>query len=169
MYHLFYFIFGEWFTNTLGTCVFSLTARCHTTSFSPHCQTAPEPDFRWAVDRTQRPSQLSCISPDLNLDFWLWGHLKPLVYSALIDDLDVLQQRVEKACQEIRVKPGIFNGVRISVRWGAESCFGMHRNNHTRTPPISQQALIFGHMLTGALFAHSSEYYTPLRPVGLTI
>jgi hypothetical protein len=32
-------------------------------------------------------------SPDLNLlDFWLWGHLKPLVYSDTIYDLEVLQQ-----------------------------------------------------------------------------
>jgi hypothetical protein len=32
-------------------------------------------------------------STDLNsLDFWLWGHLKTLVYSAPMNDLDVLQQ-----------------------------------------------------------------------------
>jgi hypothetical protein len=31
-----------------------------TISFSPHCQTAPESDLRWTVDRTRRPSQLAC-------------------------------------------------------------------------------------------------------------
>jgi hypothetical protein len=47
-------------------------------------------------------------SPDLSaLDSWLWGHLKTLVYSAPINDLEVLQQRVENACQDIRVKPEI--------------------------------------------------------------
>jgi hypothetical protein len=36
--------------------------------------------------------------PDLNhLDFWLWGHLKSLVYSAEINDVEVLQQRIENA------------------------------------------------------------------------
>jgi hypothetical protein len=44
-------------------------------------------------------------SSDLNpLDFWLWGHLNYLVHSAPINELEVLQQRVENAYQEIRVK-----------------------------------------------------------------
>jgi hypothetical protein len=49
VYHCF---FGERFTSTLGTCACSSTtthvvhARWGTTSFSPHCQTAPKPDFR---------------------------------------------------------------------------------------------------------------------------
>jgi hypothetical protein len=53
---------------------------------------------------------------------WLWKHLKTLVYSAPINDLEVLQLRVENACQEIRVKLGIFDGVRTSLRRRAESC-----------------------------------------------
>jgi hypothetical protein len=69
-------------------------------------------------------------SPDLNpLGFWLWGHLKTLVYLAPINDLEVLQQRVQNACQEIRVKPGIFDRVRTSVRRRAESCVEMHGNH----------------------------------------
>jgi hypothetical protein len=37
-------------------------------------------------------------SPDLNpLDFWPWGHLKALVYSMPISDLEMLEQRVENA------------------------------------------------------------------------
>jgi hypothetical protein len=42
--------------------------------------------------------------------------LLTLVYSAPINDLEVLQQRVGNACQEIQVKPGIFDRVRTSVR-----------------------------------------------------
>jgi hypothetical protein len=30
------------------------------TSFSSHCQTAPEPDFLWTAHRTQKSSQLAC-------------------------------------------------------------------------------------------------------------
>jgi hypothetical protein len=45
-------------------------------------------------------------SPDLNaLEFLAVGHLKASVYLAPINDLEVLQQRVEYACQKIRVKP----------------------------------------------------------------
>jgi hypothetical protein len=53
--------------------------------------------------------------PDLNpLDLPLSEHLETLVYSAPINELAVLQQQVENACQEIRVKPGILDGVRTS-------------------------------------------------------
>jgi hypothetical protein len=69
-------------------------------------------------------------SPDLNpLDFWLWGHLKALVYSAPINGLEVLQERVENACREIRVEPGIFDRVHTSVRCRAESYVEMHGNH----------------------------------------
>jgi hypothetical protein len=67
-------------------------------------------------------------SPDLNpLDFRLWGHLKTLVHSAPINELEVLQQRVENACQEIRVKP--FGRVRASVRRRAESRVATYGNH----------------------------------------
>jgi hypothetical protein len=69
-------------------------------------------------------------SPDLKpLGILLWGQLKTLVYSAPINDLEVLQQRVENVCQEIRVEPGIFNTMRTSVRRRAESCVEMHGNH----------------------------------------
>jgi hypothetical protein len=61
VYHHF---FGEWFGSTFGNCASSsMTHVVHTwwgtISYSPHCQTAPEPDFQWAVDRTQRSSHLA--------------------------------------------------------------------------------------------------------------
>jgi hypothetical protein len=66
-----------------------------TTSFSPHYQTAPEPDFQWTVDRGGGPVNWFAWSPDLNpLDFWLWGHLKTLAYSTPINEFEVLQQRM---------------------------------------------------------------------------
>jgi hypothetical protein len=48
------------------------------------------------------------------------------MYSAPMSDLEVLQQRVENACQEIRVNPGIFEKVHTSVLRRAESCVGLH-------------------------------------------
>jgi hypothetical protein len=50
--------------------------------------TAPEPDFRWTVDRTWRPCHLTRTIP-LTLilsDFLLWRHLKSLVYWAPINE-----------------------------------------------------------------------------------
>jgi hypothetical protein len=38
------------------------------------------------------PASWPATFPDLSaLEFWLWGHLKPLMYSAPINDLEVLQ------------------------------------------------------------------------------
>lgn len=69
-------------------------------------------------------------SPDLSpLVFWLWGHLKSLVYSAPITDLEILQQQVEKVSQEIRMKPGMTDRVHMFVRWRAESCVEMYGNH----------------------------------------
>jgi hypothetical protein len=96
-------------------------------------------------------------SPDLNpLNIWVWGPEDFGVFSA--DQwLRGIKQRVENVCQEIRVKPGIFDRVLTSVRRRAESCVGMHVNHIdrasaveiTRTSPISQEELVSGHMLTG--------------------
>jgi hypothetical protein len=48
-------------------------------------------------------------SPDMNpLDFYLWGHLKPLVYSAPVDNEEALRHCIVDACQAIRNCPGIF-------------------------------------------------------------
>lgn len=61
--------------------------------------------------RHEGPVNWPAWSLDLNLnplDFWLWGHLKSLVYSDSVSDLEVLQQHVENASQEIWEKPGVF-------------------------------------------------------------
>jgi hypothetical protein len=76
------------------------------------------------------PVNWTVRSPDLNpMEFWLWGRLKTLVYLAPISDLEILQQRAENACQEIRVIPGIFDRVRTSVGRRSESCVEMHGNH----------------------------------------
>ncbi|EFN72370.1 hypothetical protein EAG_16088, partial [Camponotus floridanus] len=41
-------------------------------------------------------------SSDLNpLDFYLWGHLKTIVYSAPIASVEVLCACIQEACQQI--------------------------------------------------------------------
>jgi hypothetical protein len=62
------------------------------------------------------------LSSDLNpLEFWLRVFLNALLCSGSIQDLGVLQTRVENVCQEIREKPRIFERVRNSVRRRAVS------------------------------------------------
>lgn len=62
-------------------------------------------------------------SPDLNsLDFFLWGHLKTLVYSIPINTEEELRNRIIVCFDNIRNTPGIFQRVRDSMRRRAEAC-----------------------------------------------
>ena len=48
-------------------------------------------------------------SPDLNsLDFFLWGHLKTLVYNTPINSEEELRTRIIVGCETIRNTPGGF-------------------------------------------------------------
>jgi hypothetical protein len=88
-----------------------------TASSSPHCQRAPVPDLgKQCIGRGDLVNW-SARSFDLNsMDFCLWGYLNNSVYLAPINVLELLQQRVKNACQEIRVKRGFFDRLRSSVR-----------------------------------------------------
>lgn len=62
-------------------------------------------------------------SPDLNpLDFFLWGHLKSLVYRNPIDNVEELRNRIITSCDIIRQTPGIFERVRQSMRRRLDAC-----------------------------------------------
>ncbi|KYN11266.1 hypothetical protein ALC57_16584 [Trachymyrmex cornetzi] len=56
-------------------------------------------------------------SPDLNpLDYFLWGHLKSLVYITPIENENDLRNRIVALCEAIRNTLGIFEHVRQSLR-----------------------------------------------------
>lgn len=62
-------------------------------------------------------------SPDLNpLDFFLWGHLKALVYKTPVNTEEELTQRIRNSCDQIRHTPGIFQRVRQSMLRRANVC-----------------------------------------------
>ncbi|KAJ4439683.1 hypothetical protein ANN_07811 [Periplaneta americana] len=63
-------------------------------------------------------------SPNLNpLDFYLWGHLKSLVYSSPVPDLESLRNRIVACSEDIRNTPGVWDRVRRSMRHRCESVF----------------------------------------------
>lgn len=62
-------------------------------------------------------------SPDLNpLDFYLWGHLKSVVYETEVPTVEELQIRIDNACSMIRRDRTIFAKVRHSLLRRAEMC-----------------------------------------------
>lgn len=62
-------------------------------------------------------------SPDFNpLDFYLWGHLKQLVYSRPIRNVDVLRQRIQEGFETIRNIPRIIQGVRGNLIKRLRAC-----------------------------------------------
>jgi hypothetical protein len=80
---------------------------------------------RWTDSEgpTARPTR----SPDLNpLDFYMWKHLKFLVYAAPIDNKEALHNRIVEACQTIRNFPGIFERMRWSMMKRVEACIESH-------------------------------------------
>lgn len=73
-------------------------------------------------------------SPDLNpLDFYLWGHLKTLVYNSPIDTIEELELRISNGIEMIKQTPGIFERVRRSMRRRLNACIennGGHFEHH---------------------------------------
>jgi hypothetical protein len=64
-------------------------------------------------------------SSDFNpLEFYLWGHLKALVYAAPVDNEET--HPIAEACQTSSNYPGIFEQVRQSTMRGVEACIESH-------------------------------------------
>jgi hypothetical protein len=61
-----------------------------------------------------------------HLDFYLWGHLKTLVYAAPVDNKEALHHRTVDACQTIRNYPSIFEQMRRSMLRCVQACSESH-------------------------------------------
>ncbi|KAJ4440493.1 hypothetical protein ANN_08634 [Periplaneta americana] len=65
----------------------------------------------------QGPVPWPARSPDLNpLDFFLWEHLKTLVYATPVDQVNDFLPRIVDACNTIRITTGIFNMLQSMFR-----------------------------------------------------
>ncbi|GFS86083.1 transposable element Tcb2 transposase [Trichonephila clavipes] len=64
-----------------------------------------------------RPVNWPACSPDLScLDFFLWGHMKSLVYASLVDSDEALVARIAGVSGDIREMQSVFAFVRQSLR-----------------------------------------------------
>ena len=69
-------------------------------------------------------------SPDLNpLDYFLWGHLKSLVYTTLVENENDLRNQIVASYETIRNTPGIFERVRQSLKRRVDRC-SMAQSRH---------------------------------------
>ncbi|KAJ4451706.1 hypothetical protein ANN_03176 [Periplaneta americana] len=93
---------------------------------SPSVLCADDPWFKSSLSFrafTGRGGPIACPprSSDLNpLDFYLWGHLKSLVYSSPVPDLESLRNRIVACSEDIRNTPGVWDRVRRSMRHRCE-------------------------------------------------
>ncbi|KAJ4427495.1 hypothetical protein ANN_25143 [Periplaneta americana] len=72
-------------------------------------------------------------SPDFNpIDFYLWGHLKSLLYSSPAPDMESLRNRIVAGCEEIRNTPGIWDRVRRAMRHRCEACIQSEGGHFSR-------------------------------------
>jgi hypothetical protein len=62
------------------------------------------------------------------LEFYLWGHLKTIVYAAPIDKKEALHHCTVDACQVTRNYPGIFEWMQLSMM----RCVEAHVESHGR-------------------------------------
>ncbi|KAJ4439416.1 hypothetical protein ANN_07540 [Periplaneta americana] len=69
------------------------------------------------------PTPWPARSPDMNpLDFYLRGRLKSLVYASAVSNVEVLQQRIERACGIVRNELNGLCIVQRSLRRRAQKC-----------------------------------------------
>jgi hypothetical protein len=96
----------QYFMHDGAPAHFSLSARRHLNAHYPGCLIGGGEPIAWPP----RP-------PDLNpLDFYLWGHVKSVVYATAIDNVPTLCALTMAACQIVRNTPGIFDCVWHSMR-----------------------------------------------------
>lgn len=69
-------------------------------------------------------------SPDLSsIDYFLWGHLKAIIYETPVDSIEDLVARLSIAAASVREMPGIFGTVRQSLLRRYQACITVGGRN----------------------------------------
>ncbi|GBM27685.1 hypothetical protein AVEN_95348-1 [Araneus ventricosus] len=85
-------------------------------------------EARWI--RRDGPVPLPPRSPDLSrLDYFLWGHLKSLVYATPVDSDEDLVARISVAAASMREIPGIFESERQALHRRCQACITVGGRN----------------------------------------
>jgi len=64
-------------------------------------------------------------SPDLTpLDYYLWGHMKTLVYETKVESRAAMRDRIFSAAEHIRNHPDNIASATLSLLMRAENCIG---------------------------------------------
>ncbi|KAJ8885643.1 hypothetical protein PR048_011841 [Dryococelus australis] len=67
----------------------------------------------------EKPPRRTELNP---LDFYLWGHLKTLVYATPVNGVNSLRKRIEAGCEAIRNFPGILQRIQVSIQRRVDAC-----------------------------------------------
>jgi hypothetical protein len=110
-----------WRGSTYHTSAYVVLAWWRTSALQFNCSRTPQ-HFPTRIGRAG-PVAWPLRLPDLNpLDFYLRGHLKTLVYSSPIPDVDILRQRVVQGCASIRRIDSLCERIGQSVMRRAQLC-----------------------------------------------
>ena len=91
-----------WLQHDGAPAHFRINVRRHLNIIFPRCWIGQGVPVAW-------PARSLNLSP---LDFYLWGHLKGIVYSETVSDIQTHQQHVHVASDTIQKQPGTFEQVR---------------------------------------------------------
>jgi hypothetical protein len=72
------------------------------------------------------PPRSAYLNP---LDFYLWGHLKSMVYATPVNTQQEPWQRVCVACGAVKTSPGVFERVRQSTVRRDRACVEVEGSN----------------------------------------
>ncbi|GFY35172.1 uncharacterized protein TNCV_5045471 [Trichonephila clavipes] len=106
--------------------------------------------LRWRWIGRGGPVNWPARSPDLScLDFFLWGHMKSLVYSSPVYSNEALVARIAVVAGDIREMLGVFSNVRQSLhrRWVNLIKALLLRSGGSQTAAGAHESLTAKHLL----------------------
>jgi hypothetical protein len=150
---------------TCGSCMTG-----HHFIFS-HCHTATEPDFRWAVDRTWRPSPVACTISWPQFSGFLAVRTRKYFGVFSVDQRITGIRAASKEClsgdssetRNFRQSSQLCVAKNWKLCWNAWEQHTASAVKITPTSPLFQQALVSAHTMSGTFF--SFKYSTPLKIV----